>query len=190
MQIKKLGCRSESDQTSSQKNHISSRHPSTELEWVLKRDIYIFVYLISGMRLRSRRSQKPMSTDWGFQCAAIVSAQVCRKKEEKQADSVMFGNSTKISSIFQIYIQIFLIYSIIYSIFALCTTAHINTNMLYMLLLRHVQAVSCPSPYGSWDRLQAPRDPELNKQKRMDGWMLFLSVYSAKYIESKENNKA
>lgn len=29
--------------------------------------------------------------------------------------------------------------------------------------------LAVPTLYGSWDRLQAPCDPEKDKQKRMDG---------------------
>lgn len=33
------------------------------------------------------------------------------------------------------------------------------------------------SPHGSWDGLQPPRDPELDKRKKMDGWFLTLSHF-------------
>lgn len=34
-----------------------------------------------------------------------------------------------------------------------------------------VQGVPCFLPYGSWDNLQHPCDPWLDKWKRMNGWM-------------------
>lgn len=43
------------------------------------------------------------------------------------------------------------------------------------------------SPYGSPDRLQALRDPDLDKQQRMNGWMDGQTGGDTKYDENKNS---